>query len=190
MRSRTVRHSSTAWWAWCCLCLLAVFQSPATAQSPAEEESLLRAAFVYNFAKFTRWPAGLWSKSPTLRLCLAGKDDLVDSLGQLAGETVKGRPVKILAFDTTQARDACHVLYIAGSEHGSYTGLLEKVRDVSVLTISAIRGFADAGGMIQLYRSEDRIRFKINQGVATERGLEFSARLLDLAELVDERAVP
>lgn len=170
--------------------MLAVLQPSAMARPHAVEESMLKAAFVYNFAKFTRWPADRRAGSSTLRLCFAGKDVLVDSLGQLAGETIKGRPVEIRAFDAAEGRDACHVLYVAGSEHGGYAGLLELVGDVPVLTVSAIRGFADAGGMIQLYRSDNRIRFKINHGVAQEHGLEFSARLLDLAELVDERATP
>ena len=54
-----------------------------------------------------------------------------------------------------------------------------------MLTISEIRGFADAAGAIQLYRDKDRIRFKINLGAARDRGLSLSARLLDLAEIVD-----
>jgi hypothetical protein len=59
-----------------------------------------------------------------------------------------------------------------------------------VLTISQIRGFADAGGIIQLFRAGDRVRFRINHRVARDRGLELSARLLDLAEIVDDGVAP
>lgn len=190
LRVGSLKSGGTVWRAWFCLSVLVIGQSPATAEPSTEDESLLKAAFVYNFAKFTRWPANRWSESTTFRLCIAGKDDLVDSLGRLVGEKVKGRPVEIIAFEVAEDREVCHVFYIASSEHGRYAGLLQRVSDVPVLTVSGIRGFADAGGMIQLYRSDDRIRFKINHAVARGRGLEFSARLLDLAELVDERAVP
>ena len=67
----------------------------------------------------------------------------------------------------------------------SYLQWIDRTRSQPVLTISEIRGFADASGAIQLYRDKDRIRFKINIGAARDRGLSLSARLLDLAEIVD-----
>jgi len=177
-------------WARCCLCLMVVVCPSVFAQDGPQDESLLKVAFIYNFAKFTRWPASAWNGHVPLNLCTAGEDELVSSLQYLGHEMIKGRPVTIKAFGDGDGNPACHVLYIAASEHDDFARLIEQTRDLPVLTISEIRGFADAGGMIQLYRARNRVRFKINPGVADARGLRLSARLLDLAERVDGGVAP
>lgn len=155
------------------------------------DEGLLKSAYIYNFALFTRWPHDAAEpQNAPLNLCTAGTDDLVISLERLAGETIHGRPVSINTFDAEDAGGACHMLYIAGSEHRHFARLIEQTLAYPVLTISEIRGFADAGGIIQLYRARNRIRFKINLDAARGRNLNLSARLLDLAELVHERVTP
>jgi hypothetical protein len=176
---------------WTCLCLMFFGLSPAMAHDLLADDSLVKTAFLYNFAKFTRWPLEAWSdpKSP-LRLCTIGKDELVSNLKRLDQETIGARPVTVSTFAPGDAGASCHILYIAGSEHRHFTRFIQQTRDAPVLTISEIRGFADSGGIIQLYRDRQQIRFKINLSVARERGLNLSSRLLDLAELVDSGAAP
>ena len=168
------------------LCLLVCHLPAVFAQSPAENERLLKTAFIFNFAKLTRWPANTWTdQAPQFHLCTAGNDDLVASLQRLGSERIAGHPVTIRTLRAPDSTKGCHALYIAGSEHMSYLQWIDRTRSQPVLTISEIRGFADASGAIQLYRDKDRIRFKINIGAARDRGLSLSARLLDLAEIVD-----
>jgi hypothetical protein len=164
----------------------------ATAASPLdplEDERLLKAVFIYNFAKFAHWPDDAWAAGETtLVLCVAGSDELAVTLERLAGQSVGGRSVVVRPYAEGPAGESCKLLYIAGSEHRHFAGLLEPVAPHPVLTISQIRGFADMGGMIQLYRDKDRVRFKINRAVVSASGLQLSARLLDLAELVGNGA--
>lgn len=177
--------------AWCCICLLSRQLPTAAADDPVADDSLIKTAFIYNFAKFTRWPLATWSdpKSP-LHLCTTGEDDLVSSLNRLDKETIGRHPVRISIFDPGADSETCHILYVAASEHRHFTRYIQQTRDAPVLTISEIRGFADAGGIIQLYSDHQRIRFKINLVIARNRGLILSARLLDLAELVDSGVAP
>lgn len=176
----------------CCLaCGLAYADPTARSRDPVADEDLLKAAFIYNFAKFTRWPthAPVAADQP-LRLCTAGADELVTALGRLADKTIHGRVVRVEQYQAGRADPQCHVLYIAGSEHPHYWRLLEQTRSAPVLTVSEIRGFADSGGMIQLYRARDRIRFKVNLAAARASGLRLSARLLDLAEVIGNGEAP
>jgi hypothetical protein len=53
-----------------------------------------------------------------------------------------------------------------------------------VLTISDGKGFAEAGGMIELYVEEGRMRFAINMGATERSGLHLSSRLLRLAKVI------
>ena len=157
------------------------------AQGPraATDPELLKAAFVYNFAKFTRWPEGTWLRpSGSFRLCTLGQDDLVGQLARLGGELVGGRPVEVRAVDLPLAERACHLLYLAVSAEGGPRELLDGINGKPVLTVSQSPRFARAGGMVELYRDEDRLRFRINVEAARAAGLHLSARLLDLAQVV------
>lgn len=176
---------------WCCLCLL-LFGPPASAtEDQVADDALVKAAFIYNFAKFTRWPPQSWNGPETpLNLCTTGKDALVSNLSRLNKETIGGRPVTISTFSPGGESSACHVLYIAVSEHRHFARFIQQTREAPVLTISEISNFTDAGGIIQLYRDQQRIRFKINLDIARDRGLNLSARLLDLAELVGTKVKP
>ena len=171
---------------------LVLFGLPAAAtEDQVADDTLVKAAFIYNFAKFTRWPPQTWNEPKTpLNLCTTGKDALTSNLGRLNKETIGGRPVTISTFTPGSEAGACHILYIAASEHRHFTRIIQQTRDAPVLTISEIGRFAAAGGIIQLYHEQQRIRFMINLDVARSRGLNLSARLLDLAELVGTRVLP
>lgn len=177
--------------AWCCLCL-ALFSLPtAVVGERISEDPLLKAVFIYNFAKFTHWPQESWdAPNAALNLCTAGSDALVSNLSRLNKKTIAGHPVSISTFDPGVEDSDCHILYIATSEHKHFTRFIQQTHDVPVMTISEIPGFAGSGGIIQLYREQQQIRFKINLGVARDRGLTLNARLLDLAELVDTKVTP
>lgn len=152
---------------------------------------LLKAAFVYNFAKFTRWPDSSWTKdSADFRLCTIGSDPVVRGLTHLVGEQLGGRPVVLEAITDWDRQRPCHLLYIARSARTDLPALIEDTRDQAVLTVSEIPRFARQGGVIELFTEQDRVRFRINLGVARGKGLQLSARLLDLAQLIGEAGRP
>lgn len=184
------------WWptgfsTWCCLCVLLLALPSAMADHPVADDSLLKTAFIYNFAKFTRWPLDSWDDSKTpLNICTVGSDNLVNKLNRLSEETIRGRLITISLFAPGVGAKACHMLYVALSEQRHFTRFIQQTRDGPVLTVSQIDRFAESGGIIQLYGGKQGIRFKINREVAHSRGLNLSARLLDLAELVETRVMP
>lgn len=162
------------------------------AQAPrgAPDPELLKAAFVYNFAKFTRWPEAAWREpSASFRLCTLGQDPLVESLAGLRGESVGGRPVEVRAVELPLAGRTCHLLYLARSGQARLTELLGSINGQPVLTVSQAPSFARGGGMVELYRDYDRLRFRINVEAARVAGLQLSARLLDLAQIVEGEGV-
>lgn len=171
-----------------CFCLLIfnVTQS-ASAQTRLQDEQLVKAAFIYNFAKFTRWPESTPNEAGSpLRLCTEGEDALIAELTRLAGKRIHERPVTVQALDESQPLDNCHLLYIAGSEINHYKKLLKSLSEKPVLTISEVANFASAGGIIELYREKNQISFTINLTSARKAGLVLSSRLLNLAKIIDQ----
>lgn len=111
---------------WCCLCVLLFTLPSAMADRPVADDSLVKTAFIYNFAKFTRWPLDSWDDSKTpLNICTAGSDNLVNKLNRLSEETIRGRLVTISLFAPGVREKTCHILYIALSEQRHFTRFIQ-----------------------------------------------------------------
>jgi hypothetical protein len=155
------------------------------AEEQPGEESLLKAVFIYNFAKFTRWPDEAWNeKGPSLQICTIGYDPLANALLRLHGKTLRDHPVNIELKENTAQLNSCHVLYLANTLTHEAIQITQNLHAMPILTISEIPSFSKSGGMIELYHSDDRIRFKINLTIIREAGLDLSSRLLKLATIV------
>ena len=75
------------------------------------------------------------------------------------------------------------------SESGSMGRILAAADGKPILTVSDLPDFALAGGMIGLKIVDNHVRFDINARIARKVGLQLSAQLLRLADLVvGERA--
>ena len=62
------------------------------------------------------------------------------------------------------------------------------LRVKNILPISDIDSFAEEGGIIELFRFDTKLRFKVNVEAARRSGLKISSRMLDLAHIVGNEA--
>ena len=159
----------------------------ACAGPEAAEEYAVKAAYLYNFAKFVEWPQQTFA-TPTspIILCILGSDPFGDSLDKIAERTVGERPVAIRRLARVEESNGCHVLFLSRSESTRLQSILNELAPAPILTVSDIPGFADAGGMIGLVSVGQRIRFEINLRAATRAKLKISSQLLKLARVIGD----
>ena len=167
------------------LLLFAVMGQLKAEPSTVSEEALLKAAYIYNFAKFTRWDTA--SGGETLYLCTVGHDSLAKALQRLSGKWVGERRVTVQPFSPASS-GTCHILYFGASQAASYRTQLRGITQQPILTVSELPGFASNGGMIELFEEQERVRFRINLKAVESAGLNISSRLLNLAEIVGVEA--
>jgi hypothetical protein len=152
---------------------------------PSEDQ--VKAAFVYNFAKFVEWPdTAFTSKDAPLVLCVVGKDNVGSALQLLEKREVQGRQLRlnlISHLNDYLQNNSCHILFIANSEAIHQQEILAELGDAPTLTVADNADFIKQGGMISLYVEEQRVQFAINSSVAHNNGLKLSARMLQLARL-------
>ncbi len=158
--------------------------APAAAEEPSREYRI-KAAFIYNFAKFTRWPDSSFPDGTApLEFCVFGEDPFGGALNSLAGNTIRGREVAVRRVASVEAGAGCHLLFISASELPRLGVILETLTGRPVLTIADMPEFARAGGIISLKTNkQDKLRFEINVGIARRAGLRISSKLLRLAEI-------
>ncbi|MGH9344664.1 MAG: YfiR family protein, partial [Terriglobia bacterium] len=84
-----------------------------TARPQSAPERQVKAAFLYNFAKFVEWPPQTFaSSSDPFVLCAYGKNPVADALKQgVEGKTVQNRTISVKIVKTLSDAEACQVLY-------------------------------------------------------------------------------
>ena len=155
---------------------------PAPLPKPTEYQ--VKAAYLYNFGKFIRWPAAA-GKNGSFAICVLGHDPFGPTLdATLAGETIDGR--KVVAMRPARVQDAadCRILFISASENARLDDILAVLGKTGVLTVSDMPQFTQRGGMIQFVLEGDRVRFEVNLGAAQRASLSPSSELLKVATTV------
>ena len=157
-------------------------------QSESHSEYQVKAAFLYNFAKFVEWPSDAFPdpKSPFV-FGIVGDDPFDGELnGMISEKSLSGRRFVVHRFRRGEDLRQCHVLFISSSEKKFLTQILDSVRGSSILTVADTDGFARQGGIIGLVLEENRVRLEINPRVAERSHLKISSKLLALARIVGE----
>ena len=156
---------------------------PLTASAQDVTEPKLKAAYIYNFAKFTQWPADATTAGSPLFLCVVGDPAIGRALDQaVKGLTLSGRTITVpqLAADTPSL-GGCHIAYLSGLTATQSAKIITGLRDTSVLTISDAQAFTKAGGIAQFFFENGRLLFDVNLASVKRARLQISSRLLTLA---------
>jgi hypothetical protein len=160
---------------------LFMFASTAFAYSekPAEQEYEVMAAYLFNFARLTEWPVDAFSLTENhFSICVLGEDHFEGSLDLLRGRVIDGHNVLIRQIDRVQKSAGCNLLFVSSSETDNLSKIISYVMYDPVLTVSDIKGFDDAGGIISLFLKNNRLKFRINLEAAGKAKLKISSYLL------------
>lgn len=151
-------------------------------QEPAPEYQI-KAAFLFNFAKFVDWPPGAFSNDDSpIVIGVLGKN----VFGHYLDDTIRNKTVNNRKFEfkeLTSANEAtnCQILFISPSEKDNLAAIVNGLHNASVLTVSETDQFIKAGGMINFLIEDNKVRFQISDKAARKAGLRISSKLLSLA---------
>ena len=155
----------------------------ASAAQPSEYQ--VKAAMIYNMAKFVDWPEDSFPVgNAPFSICVLGNGPLGVALDALHGKTIKGRRVVVRHVSQVEEKGACPILVIGKSERSRLHALLRQLNQHGVLTIGDAPRFASAGGIVGFVELGGNITFEINLEAARQSGLKISSQLLKLAHIV------
>jgi len=149
------------------------------------EEYQVKAAFLFNFAKFVEWPAQAFkSADQPIGICVLGPNPFGSSLERV----VEGKVVGDRQFVVREVRDAqqageCHIVFVSAAGWTRSRVVLGEIKKCCVLTVGETGEFIPGGGMINLRLEEARVRMDINPDAAARAWLRISSKLLSLAEI-------
>ena len=160
------------------------------ASSLDSREYRLKAAYIYNFTKFIKWPEGANRQinDRGLNFCVAGEDPFGKILDKIA-KKLKKKNRALLVTPQVSIKDMrqCHILFVDESEKPNVNQILLRVREYPVLVIGDTPGFAEKGVSINFFLQNNKLRFEINREALKKSGLVVSSELLNLARIVTGR---
>ena len=160
--------------------------SPGLWDEDQQLEFRVKAAFLYNFARYTTWPEQAFtdSRAPFV-FAVLGKCPMADALDELLdGKTVQERPIVVRRLSEGQDPGVAHVLFLADDQARTLDTLLERLQGRPVFSVSDLPGTTGSGGVARFLLEDGKVKFEINVEVATRSGLAISSQLLKLARIV------
>ncbi len=152
-------------------------------------EYAVKAAYLYNFTQFVKWPEGALAADGSFVIGVLGDDPFGDALdGAVQGKTSGGHPLKVKRLGAFSAGMGpklakCQVVFISYSEKDQVKEILQALKGASVLTVSEIEQFPLKGGGIQFDQEGQKITITLNETAAKKAGLSVSSQLLQVAKL-------
>ena len=168
-----------------CLLLLGLLStlSPGV-QAQTGNEYQVKAAFLYNFAKFVDWPPDAFGySSAPLVIGVVGDDRFGGALDQaINGKSIGGRALIVRRLKWGQDLRSCHILFISSSEQKRLPQIIQSLKGASVLTVGDMGQFTQQGGIINFFLKANRVRFEINSRGAEQARLRISSKLMALSK--------
>ncbi|MDD2219678.1 MAG: YfiR family protein [Desulfoplanes sp.] len=145
----------------------------------------IKAAYIFNFAKFIEWPEQAFKdKNQPFSIVIMGDKKHLQCFESLESRTIHGRKIDITYCTSPEklTTQSCYILFVTDQplSRGCQSFLTNNSRPI--LTIGNSAHFIQAGGMIAFVQRDNKIRFAINQSKARQNNLCISSRLLRLAE--------
>ena len=151
-------------------------------------EDQVKAAYLYNFAKFVEWPTEEFSSPDApMQFCVLDDRPIESGLNQLTKDKkIEGHPLSVATVQNAEAARDCHIVFISSTQAASVRRIIDTLHDKRALTVGETQGFLDSGGMINFVMENDHVRFEVNHRAAVKAGLHISSRLLVVAKRVIE----
>ena len=170
-----------------CIIALGILLSTG-ASGQGVDEYRVKAAFLYNFAKFVEWPPSAFrSPADPLVIGVLGKNPFGDALAAaVAGKSLEGRPFQVRELADAQQVSGCQIIFISSSERKRLKLLFDAIGNSGVLTVGETDNFAAEGGIVNFKIESGRVRLQINLVAARKQHLRISPKVLSLAEIVEK----
>jgi hypothetical protein len=171
----------------CVILFLLTLLPPVTlAQKVATPEYQIKAAFLFNFTRFVRWPASRLPRPDTpIVIGVLGRNPFGNTLTEaVRGRKVDSHPLVVRMVQQPSEVAAVHVLFVPAAETARAAAMADLINRSAILGVGETPAFLDSGGTIVFSLIGDKVRFDINLAAAEASGLRLNPQLLKLARSV------
>jgi hypothetical protein len=138
----------------------------------------VKAALIYNFARFIQWPAEALGSKDAFTIGVLGDERLVDALEEMtADRAVAGRRIAVVPVEAGRDLRTVDVLFVTAGENPPSPR-------PGMLVVGEEAGFLERGGAVNFVQRGEKVRFELNLAAAHKARLVISSELVALADRV------
>jgi YfiR/HmsC-like len=163
------------------LCLPGVARAAGVRLDQGASAARLEAAFIMNFVKFTEWST---PDDMSLVVCVIGDERVGAAVIDALRTMPDGSRVLVRQLADQPSTPDCHVAFIGESQMRRARSIVDALRGRPILTVSDSAGFIQAGGMVELFVEDGRMRFAVNLDAVEQAHVRLSSHVLGLAKIV------
>lgn len=143
-------------------------------------ENQLKAAFLYNFAVFTEWPA---DTGPTVTLCVINGTEFRNEFDEFLGQPVGSRRFAMRHVQDADAVQGCQLAYLPRRTPAAMARSLRMLNGRrNLLTVGDSPEAEQAGVAINMAVKDAHMTFEVNFKSIQYSGLTLSSKLLRLSQ--------
>lgn len=168
--------------------LIVLFLSDIIPGFSQPSEYLLKAVFIEKFTRFIEWPERyqLADSTQPFIIGILGKNPFdVDLSALFHDQTIKNKPVEIHYYERINDISACNLLFISESEKERIREIVDFLDEKPILTVGDSDAFSGQGIIINMFISDNKIRFEIDEEAVHRAGFHVSYLLLKEAVIVN-----
>ena len=143
--------------------------------------NIIRATYLYNFAKLVSWGDEMKSQNFTIAVLDAPKLTLQLSK-KYSGKNVGDQPLIIISPTTEELllSDDIHIVYIPKSVHDANPELIKNLQDKNILIVTEFEGGTKTGSSINFFNDNSQIKYEFDEENANKKGLKIGVTLKTL----------
>jgi hypothetical protein len=147
-----------------------------------EKEYMLKAGFLYNFARFGQWQT---PPNETYSICSPDKNFIGIANEVLKNRTVQQLPLQSLHVDLNQiSLKPCNIIFITSDTITDWK--MSQINNYhNIMIVGESAEFIKSGGHIRFFLSSGKVRFEIDPKKLKDAGITMSSKVLRLARVVD-----
>ena len=150
------------------------------ADAPATgDEYDVKAAFLFNLAKFVEWPQEkLKADDSPFVIGVVGQEAVEHVRTVVRDKAIDKHKIVVRLLDGADELKDCHILFLARSDKQRAAEMMAAAQKAPILTVGETEDFLDAGGMIRFYLENDNLRIEISSSSVRQASLVIKANAL------------
>lgn len=136
--------------------------------------------FLYNFAKYSQWPAG---NTGSFKITVLGDSKVYDELSKISqSKNINGRKIEVVKINTPDQIENTDLLFVAQDQSAAIASVQSKTSGKPVLIVAEKMGLFEKGACISFYvGSDSKLKFQINDAELAKRNLKMAQSLKNMA---------
>ncbi len=158
---------------------------PADSEGGGLSEYEIKAAYLYNFAKFVEWPPEAFVNMETpIHIAIVGNDPFGSIIDNgLNGKTANNRPLVIRRLKWPADLRTFQIVFIGASEEHLLPQITESLKGAPVLTVTETGLVTRSKCVVNFVMEGKKVRFEVDMNTADQARLKISSKLLMLARV-------